>query len=178
MAAPSWGRGDRAPSKNDTRDGIFLIVGMFRTIIRPGGYSDSDREGEIVEERGGILYELGEKRKEADPGIDMAGEEEITLDSDDMAGDEQATGGGGDTTRRVEDTVDSDGLAGDEQGEDGGEADKRPTLTDSAQDSGSSSGRDSGGSPARPELALSSEGELAEGDTVPPGEGAGEQRRR
>ena len=84
---------------------------MFRTIMRPGGASDSDREGAIVEDRGGVLYEYGDKVKEEDPGIDMAGEE-VTLDSDDMAGDEPAVG---DDSAVHEATLDSEDMEGDEQ---------------------------------------------------------------
>ena len=181
------------------------MLTMCRSIMRPAGYSDSDREGEIVEDRGGILYEFGEKAKEEDPGIDMAGEE-VTLDSDDMAGDEHVASG---DSVVVDATLDSDDMEGDEQAggkegdaggrtgpDDGGmtrgeQADKEgaaggeqagPTLTSSERGSGTSSESSSGGeggqTPAVPGLMESSGGELAEDDGWSSAEGEDEQRQR
>ena len=158
------------------------MLTMCRSIMRPAGYSDSDREGEIVEDRGGILYEFGEKAKEEDPGIDMAGEE-VTLDSDDMEGDEQAGGKEGDAGGKF--GPDNGGMTrgeqADKEGAAGGEQ-AGPTLTSSERGSGTSSESSSGGeggqTPAVPGLMESSGGELAEDDGWSSAEGEDEQRQR
>ena len=126
------------------------MLTMCRSIMRPAGYSDSDREGEIVEDRGGILYEFGEKAKEEDPGIDMAGEE-VTLDSDDMAGDEHVASG---DSVVVDATLDSDDMEGDEQARgkegDAGGRSGSDARTVPASRTSSATPRATRGHPARP----------------------------